>query len=468
MLPVIIVAAVVCILLILTVLTNPVLPIGRYRIKIFYWAAPLAGAIILVVSGLLPVSEVWAGLTSSGSINPLKILVLFISMTTLSVFLDEAGFFSYLAGMALKASAANRRSLFLILFLMVSVLTVFTSNDVIILTFTPFICYFCKKAEIDPVPYLFGEFVAANTLSMMLIIGNPTNIYLGTYAGISFWSFTRTMFFPTIFAGIAAAGIILLIFKKELSAPITLHSDSPTLEDKGLVIIGVIHLALCTILLIISSYIGLEMWYITLGFAVSLFICVSLYKIIRKKIGINKKKGSASLQSSQNKIKKFSSGTHTGDKILLHTLARAPWELIPFVLSMFLIVLSLDKNGVTESICSLLGSRFIIWKAGIISFLSANIMNNIPMSVFFGSITSHLPSEDILPATYATVIASNIGAYFTPLGALAGIMWSGILKKMGISFSFRKYISYGIRISIPVLAVALAVLSLVIKCFHFS
>lgn len=443
MLPVIIIAALVCILLITTVLTNPVLPIGRYRIKIFYWAAPLAGAIILIVSGLLPIKDVWEGLTSSGSINPLKILVLFISMTTLSVFLDEAGFFSYLAGMALKASAANRRSLFLILFLMVSVLTVFTSNDVIILTFTPFICYFCKKADIDPIPYLFGEFVAANTLSMMLIIGNPTNIYLGTYAGLSFWTFTKTMFLPTIFAGIAAAGIILLIFRKELSAPVTLHNETPSLEDKGLVIIGVIHLALCTILLIISSYIGLEMWYITLGFALSLFICVGIYKMICKK--------------------RISRAGHKTDKILLHTLARAPWELIPFVLSMFLIVLALDKNGVTESICSLLGNRFIIWKVGFISFLSANVMNNIPMSVFFGSITSHLPAESVLPATYAAVIASNIGAYFTPLGALAGIMWSGILKKMGISFSFKKYISYGIRISIPVLAVALAVLSLTIR-----
>ena len=77
------------------------------------------------------------------------------------------------------------------------------------------------------------------------------------------------------------------------------------------------------------------------------------------------------------------------------------------------------------------------------------------MSVAFSSIVSHLPEADRLPAAYASIIGSNIGAYFTPLGALAGIMWSGILNKMGIPFSFHKYISYGIRISIPVLIAAL-------------
>ena len=170
------------------------------------------------------------------------------------------------------------------------------------------------------------------------------------------------------------------------------------------------------------------MWYITLGFAVSLFLCVTIYK---KKNGVK-------------------------ERVLLHTIMRAPWELIPFVLSMFLLVLTLDRYQVTTIISDFFGTDHLVWKYGIASFLAANVMNNIPMSVAFSSIVSHLPEADRLPAAYASIIGSNIGAYFTPLGALAGIMWSGILNKMGIPFSFRKYISYGIRISIPVLIAALA------------
>ena len=411
----------------LTVLTNPSINIGKYHIRIFYWTAPVLGSIALLLFRLLPLPVMWEGLTSSGSINPLKILTLFISMTTLSIYLDEVGFFSYIAGISLKFAKTSQLRLFCVLFLLVSVLTVFTSNDIIILTFTPFICYFSKKAEIDPMPYLFGEFVAANTWSMMLIIGNPTNIYLATANGIGFGTYTAHMLLPTLFAGITAFLLLLMIFRKPLSQPISIKEEKPAIRDKGLVIIGLLHLVFCTILLILSSYIGLEMWYITLGFAVSLFLCVTIYK---------KKKG-------------------VKERVLLHTIMRAPWELIPFVLSMFLLVLTLDRYQVTTIISDFFGTNHLVWKYGIASFLAANVMNNIPMSVAFSSIVSHLPEADRLPAAYASIIGSNIGAYFTPLGALAGIMWSGILNKMGIPFSFRKYISYGIRISIPVLIAAL-------------
>lgn len=422
-----IIAGLVCVALVLTVLTNPSINIGKYHIRIFYWTAPVLGSIALLLFRLLPLPVMWEGLTSSGSINPLKILTLFISMTTLSIYLDEVGFFSYIAGISLKFAKTSQLRLFCVLFLLVSVLTVFTSNDIIILTFTPFICYFSKKAEIDPMPYLFGEFVAANTWSMMLIIGNPTNIYLATANGIGFGAYTTHMLLPTLFAGITAFLLLLMIFRKPLSQPISIKEEKPAIRDKGLVIIGLLHLVFCTILLILSSYIGLEMWYITLGFAVSLFLCVTIYK---------KKKG-------------------VKERVLLHTIMRAPWELIPFVLSMFLLVLTLDRYQVTTIISDFFGTDHLVWKYGIASFLAANVMNNIPMSVAFSSIVSHLPEADRLPAAYASIIGSNIGAYFTPLGALAGIMWSGILNKMGIPFSFRKYISYGIRISIPVLIAAL-------------
>lgn len=422
-----IIAGLVCVALVLTVLTNPSINIGKYHIRIFYWTAPVLGSIALLLFRLLPLPVMWEGLTSSGSINPLKILTLFISMTMLSIYLDEVGFFSYIAGISLKFAKTSQLRLFCVLFLLVSVLTVFTSNDIIILTFTPFICYFSKKAEIDPMPYLFGEFVAANTWSMMLIIGNPTNIYLATANGIGFGTYTAHMLLPTLFAGITAFLLLLMIFRKPLSQPISIKEEKPAIRDKGLVIIGLLHLVFCTILLILSSYIGLEMWYITLGFAVSLFLCVTIYK---------KKKG-------------------VKERILLHTIMRAPWELIPFVLSMFLLVLTLDRYQVTTIISDFFGTDHLVWKYGIASFLAANVMNNIPMSVAFSSIVSHLPEADRLPAAYASIIGSNIGAYFTPLGALAGIMWSGILNKMGIPFSFRKYISYGIRISIPVLIAAL-------------
>ena len=77
--------------------------------------------------------------------------------------MDCAGFFRYLATAVLQRQNASQLRLFVLLYALVSVLTVFTSNDIIVLTFTPFICYFARDAKIDPIPYLICEFVAANT-----------------------------------------------------------------------------------------------------------------------------------------------------------------------------------------------------------------------------------------------------------------------------------------------------------------
>ncbi len=422
-----------CAALIAVVLFKPSIRIKGRDISI-YWSVVLLGAIALVVAGCLSLPEIFNGLTDNSSINPIKILVLFISMTTLSIFLDEVGMFKYLANVALKKANASQKMLFTYLYIMVSLLTVFTSNDIIILTFTPFICYFAKNAKINPIPYLFGEFVAANTWSMMLVIGNPTNVYLATASHITFGQYTAVMWLPTIFAGITAFIVLFIVFGKDLSKKMEIDPQPVNVKSRGLLYIGLAHLSLCTVLLVASSYLKFEMWSITLLFATSLFICVIAYKSVR----------------------------HIHSHVLTPTLKRAPWELIPFVLSMFVLVLALDKYDITGIFADLLGQKNVIFKYGFSSFFSANLINNIPMSVLFTSITSRLGDVSRIPAVYASIIGSNIGAFLSPLGALAGIMWSGILKKHGVSFSFLTYIKYGFIISIPTITAALIGLSLVL------
>ena len=192
MIPSIIISGATCLAMILAVLFYPKINIGRLSLG-SYWVVTLVGAFLLLITKNVDLRGVVDALLADTAINPLKILVLFISMTLLSIYLDELGFFRYLASVTLKRAGCSQTRLFFILYITVSVLTVFTSNDIIILSFTPFICYFAKNARISPLPYLAAEFVAANTWSMALIIGNPTNIYLVTAAGGDFISYLVTM-----------------------------------------------------------------------------------------------------------------------------------------------------------------------------------------------------------------------------------------------------------------------------------
>lgn len=429
------VCAVTALLVMLSVLVKPDIRIGKYKFGT-YWIISLAGALVLLVSGALPLSYLASGLTADTSVNPLKILVLFFSMTSLSVFLDVLGFFRYLANVVLAKAGSDQRKLFIFLYVTVSVLTVFTSNDIIILTFTPFICFFAKKARINPLPYLIAEFVAANTWSMALIIGNPTNIYLASASGISFISYLKVMLLPTLAGGIASFIVIYIIFRKSLSQPLSADVVNEPLNRKKMIGWGLLHLGLCTVLLAIGSYIGLEMWLVSLGFALSLFVSVSAIYLVKGK----------------------------KPNILYRTFVRLPFELVPFVLSMFTIVLSLDYSGATEKISVLFTGEYSSYIFGATSILSANVINNIPMSVLFSSILNNVSLTDTqyLESVFSCIAGSNIGAYLTPVGALAGIMWSSILKLYKINISFKNFIKYGIMIAIPTLSITLVMIKVVV------
>ncbi len=422
---------VTCIGLMTSVLFKPSVEVKHRSVGI-YWMIVLVGAVVLICTGQISVTEVLKGLSTDSAVNPIKILVLFFSMSVLSIFLDEVDFFRYLASYTLIHSKASQKTLFISLYVIVSFLTVFTSNDIIILTFTPFICYFAKNAKIDPTPYLFAEFVAANSWSMMFIIGNPTNIYLATANGIDFIGYFFTMALPTLFSGVVSFVILYLLFRKKLEQPISSDFTEEKITDRKLLTIGLIHLGSCTVMLVISAYIEVEMWLITLAFALSLFLFDRSYRLM----------------------------SHTKGDELKHCMKRVPWELIPFIISMFVIVLSLDKYNFTGLMSRVLESDNAVYTYGGASFLTANLINNIPMSVLFCPVISGASEIVREGAVYAAVIGSNLGALLTPVGALAAIMWSNILKANKVRFNFFMYVKYGAIVSIPTLLTALTVLKL--------
>jgi arsenical pump membrane protein len=82
------------------------------------------------------------------------------------------------------------------------------------------------------------------------------------------------------------------------------------------------------------------------------------------------------------------------------------------------------------------------------------------MSVLFGSILNFSASSS--GAIFATIMGSNIGAFLTPIGALAGIMWIKILKEQSVKMTFLKFMFYGFIIAVPTLMASLLGLWLIV------
>lgn len=423
----IIISSLTFILVMLSILFFPKIRIGKVTLST-YWLIALLGALVLLIFSLTPIEEVWNQLTATNSINPIKIIILFFSMTIISIYLDEVGLFKYLANFAAKHAKNNQFLLFSLFYFLTAILTVFTSNDIVILTFTPFICCFCKNEKINPIPYLVAEFVAANTWSLILIIGNPTNIYLATSHGISFFDYFKVMALPTLCAGLVEYLVLIILFSKKLKAPLSSNVEEVSINNKIGLIISLIHLFVCLIFLVLSNYLNIEMWLVSLICALSLLLCVCVLSIIQKK----------------------------GFNDLANSLKKLPYPLIPFFLSMFVVVVALNYQGVTAKLTDLLSHTNEIWTYGISSMLMSNVINNIPMSILYSNICTSKA------ATFASIVGSNLGAFLTPTGALAGIMFTNLVNKHDTKYTFIDFVKYGFIVAIPVSITALLMLQLTV------
>lgn len=428
---VLLISALTVLIFICSILFFPQVSVGRGRKLKIYPFIPLVGCACLLLLRDVQWDSIASAFVADSSVNPIRILVLFFSMTIFSLLLDQTGFFEHISGVILQKAGHSQYKIFLSLYTIISLLTVFTSNDIVILTFTPFICHFCRAAKIDPIPYLIMEFIAANTWSLFLLIGNPTNIYISGAFDITFSDYVRVMALPTVAAGLSSLFLMMVIFRKKLKGEIRTNTIPEPIADRVLMWVALLHLAACVILLSISQYIGQEMWLIALGMAVFSVICSAVCLMVRKK----------SL------------------RCIGAAVAHMPYEIIPFIIGMFVIVLALEENRLTAMAGELLKVDESVFSYGILSFLSCNILNNIPMSVLFSKILSfHADTGQI----FATIIGSNIGAFLTPVGALAGIMWLNLLKKNKVKLSALSFVLFGGIIGIPALLAALGVLQLIL------
>lgn len=441
-----IVVGITLVLMILSIVFDWKITIKKFSLSC-YWMICLVGAIICLVFGFAGQNPVQDIFLNDSTINPLKILIIFISCTSISVLLDKIGFFSYIAAIILNKFKSSQTKLFFSFAAVIGILTIFTSNDILILTFTPFICYFTKRAKIDPIPFIVSEFVCANVWSMFFFIDNPTNIYMcqAINPPIEFLPYAAQMAIPTAICGIFATFLTYFIFRKKLSQPVNIDEVEIVQPDKTTLTIGLVGLSIMVVLMAASNYIKLggfelELWYIPLVCGVATYLAVAISLLFRKEY------------------------RKTGFKVMWESAKNLPYALIPFLLSMSVFVFSLINAGFIDAVANFLAEK-TIYLTGFIAFFAGNLLNNIPMSMMFTGILTNSAFQStnahLYTDVYAVVAASNITALLTPIGSLAGIMFMKILKQNEVKFTFLEFVKYGAIISIPTMAIALIFLNFV-------
>ncbi|KAG9285195.1 hypothetical protein G9A89_004410 [Geosiphon pyriformis] len=246
--------------------------------------APILGSLILLATTCIDAQVVLNGFVGSEGIQPYSIMILFYALAYICISLDMTGFVEFCAYWFSNRSGSDGKKLFTYFFILFNIITAFTSNDVTILAGTTFLIYFTRLANINPpTAFLISEFQAANIASMLLYIGNPTNVVVAQAYDISFLKYSAWMTMPTIVSIVVAYIMLRIVFRRVKYIPDEVHTPKrPPREvlvsPKG-AIFGCFVLAACIVTLMVTSFSGIQVWKVTLPFAVAMLIKDTFYDL---------------------------------------------------------------------------------------------------------------------------------------------------------------------------------------------
>lgn len=381
-----------------------------------YWLITTIGAILILLFNISTAGDILNLFIQNNSTNPFKIIVLFLSLTFISKFLDAVGLFNFLASRASRIGKGNQFIIFTAFYFLISLLTIATNNDIIIIV-TPIMIYFAKASKIKPMPYLIMVCFVLNTLSTTFLTTNVSNLYLGSFFGITYFDYLAKLTPVSLILMLILYVLLILVFYKDLKVKIEVEVEKEPIKNKFLLVLGLTSLALTTVFLIISNLINVEMYLITLIFALIDLIIGSIYCFIKKE-----------------------------DKIYIFKPVKTlPYEFIPFLISMFIIISSLNQTDLLLQIGNLLNSiesiEAEVFAYGLTSAISANLVNNVPMSLLYANILN-ANALTTVDNVYAAILASNLCALITPCGALSSLMFMRICKENEVKISYLDYMKF--------------------------
>src|SRR6201986_3576077 len=140
----------------------------------FHWPEAVwavTGAALLVVLRLLPVSDALEGMRKG-----IDVYLFLTGMMLIAELARREGFFDWLAALAVEHARGSPQRLFMLVYAVGTIVTIFLSNDATAVVLTPAVYAATRAAGATPLPYLFVCAFVANAASFVLPISNPANL----------------------------------------------------------------------------------------------------------------------------------------------------------------------------------------------------------------------------------------------------------------------------------------------------
>jgi Na+/H+ antiporter NhaD/arsenite permease-like protein len=410
------------------------------------------------------------------------VILFILSFALVSEGLGRSGFFHFLAFRLAERGGADTIRLILYLFLLSSLLTYWTSNDIVVLTMTPIVLSVVYQARIRNAKLLLlSQFVAANTVSMGLLIGSPTNLIVGRAIDLGFLQYFLLMAVPSLMGLVVTFAFVTWInhfverHAVERDAPrsrlaqrlaVRRRAQGPIGRFLGRVryavaerLVGTWKFSPVYSTPRFAEYRSFSpemgQWIavfalavLVLAFGAGSSLGLLLATVVIATLGLT------FLRRSARQV-----GESTGRPWLARTFRVLPVGIVFFGMTYFFIADAIAnepfvQNEVEDFVADHGSSHSPVASWGSILGAGAlvNSMNDLPASALSGEVLAGVEEDgraardegatsgdasregfetpfDRILVAQGLLVGLNIGTYVTPVGALAGIIWFDILRK---------------------------------------
>ncbi len=415
--------------------------IGTYALilsdKFHKPSAAVLGATLMVGTGVLTEGELFSAINWQA-------LGVLLGMFIIASSLREAGFFEWMGLHLARSVDAHPIRMYALLPLMTAGMASLLDIVTVALFIVPLTVEVFEGLEIDPVPFVIAEVLAANIGGIATMVGDPTNVIIGSSIGLSFNQFLANTG-PIALAAITINGALLYLRNRRFlhndamkrhrqKTLLQLRSPSDAVKDPGLLRVILFSLFLAVSFLVVHTILGVSAALATLLPAFLILVYES---------------------SRSNEVQ--------------HVLARVDWQIFFFFGGLFILVSALSKTGVLSMIGSELiqlsggnlavSITLVLWVTALIS----QVVDNVPLATVFIPVIGAMSSSSglpLAPLAWALAVGTGIGGMATPVGTASNLVALNILNKPRQRLSFARFAKRSIPLTIIDLAIANLILLL--------
>jgi arsenical pump membrane protein len=281
---------------------------------------------------------------------------------------------------------------------------------------------------------------------MPLITSNPINILSADFFKYSFIDHLIFMGPVAVATLLSSLLLIYLFFRKQIPKTFDSQAADSLTKGKPSISPSLLRITLITLIAIDLGYVLTSLSKVPVSIVISsgAVFLVAVYWFTLKR-----------------------NGSVNGEKKGLFGLAKdINWDIVLFMLSIFIVVQGLEAAGVTNLLASALvttsklPSALGVFAPSMVVTIGASFMNNWPMTIL-GLLSIHqsaVTGPTLTNLVFSNIIGNNLGPHFFPLGSLAIVMWLEIMRRKGVSISLREYLKVGSTLSVAQVAIASVIL----------